>query len=614
MDRAIAARALPLRRLPRPRLDGMAVATGVSLVALVYLLVIPLVFQVITAFRGASLPFFVPSARWTLANFETIYSSGALLDTVWVTFQFLGGSLLVAGVVGALLAWLVARTDLPGRNLIYALVLVPLIVPTIIRSQAWLLMLAPDSGMLNQLLRALTFSSSTTGPVNPFGFPVFTFVQGLQGVTLFFILLVPVLENMDAALEEAARMSGASTLQTLRRITGPLLLPGALAAVLLTFILTLGSFEVPLVFGQGEGKSIFSLRIWNSLRAAHGGTPQYGEAAAYAVNFLVLTYGLFYLYSRLTSQSGKYAVVTGKGFRPVRLALGRWLTPALIFVGAYVALAAVLPLLALLWSSVTPYNTLFSVANLREQASLGAFEAAVRERQFWLALVNTVFVALASATIAVFIAAVTAWLVVRGPRNLATTALDLLATSSVAIPATAAALAFFVFYLLINRWVPLYGTIWLLVLAYAYRLSVSYRACVVGVIQINRELEEAAAVCGASRWTTFCRILLPLLRPMLAAVWIPLFLLGAQEFTLPAFLANPETRTLPVLIYTRFDQTAYQLFNPPVGAAMAVIYTALMFGATYALRGILTRRTAGGAAPGTPGGDGSALSGPWERA
>ena len=179
------------------------------------------------------------------------------------------------------------------------------------------------------------------------------------------------------------------------------------------------------------------------------------------------------------------------------------------------------------------------------------------------------------------LAVIAAWVVARGRTGWGTRILDMLASSSVAIPTVIVGFSTFLFYLVLNKTVPLIGTIWVLILAYAYRISVSYRVNHAAVLQIDPSLEESAATSGASRLSTFRRVVIPLLLPAMAAVWIQLFILGAHEFTLPAFLATPDTRPLAWYLFSRINPGAAQLYDPSQGAAMAVLFTLFMFGFAF---------------------------------
>ena len=180
-----------------------------------------------------------------------------------------------------------------------------------------------------------------------------------------------------------------------------------------------------------------------------------------------------------------------------------------------------------------------------------------------------------SATIAVGLAMAAGWIVVRGKRSIFTGAIDLFTSSSVAIPASVAALALFMFYLQVGKLIPLFGTVWILVLGYAFRTSVAYRISYAGVLQISRELEEASATSGGTPISTLRRIVWPLLRPHVAAAWLLLFLLGTHEFTIALILSTGNSATLPVVLFNRMV-AGRSPGGPVEAAAMAVLYTLAM--------------------------------------
>ncbi|MEE8493890.1 MAG: iron ABC transporter permease [Nitrospirales bacterium] len=591
----IAASGRPWVRRLKPRMNGMTLITGSAVVLLLYLLIVPLAVQIFSAFRGpaTSLPF-ESTASFTLSNIKDAYTSGGMKATIIDTSYFVGGSVLVSLVIGFALAWLIERTDLPYRRMFFVLILMPAIMPGLVRAQAWLIMLAPKTGIFNQSIRWIVpdwlIDFGGAGPINPFSFPGMILVQGLGGATFFFLLLSAVLRNMDGGLEEASATSGASPLQTLRRVTAPILLPGILAVVMLNVIITVGQFEVPLLFGIGAGANIFSLRIWLPICCGSFGLPEYGVAAAYALNFLAITYLLFILYSRLTRQANKFATVTGKGYRPTRLRLGRLKYVAYAGLFGYLTITFVIPLIVLLWASLFPFYFPMTWDNLANRASLDSYRVVLNDAQFWGGLWRTFVVASLSATIAVGLSMIIAWAVVRGGRGIVNRILDLFASSSVAIPATVAAFAFFMFYIVVGKWIPIYGTIWILVLAYSFRISVAYRNSYAGILQINRELEEASATSGASQLATFRRILLPLLLPHAMAAWLLLFLLGSHEFTIAVFLADADSNTLPVVLYNRLSSSGGGADSPPQAAAMGVMFTILVAALAFFVRWFVSRR------------------------
>ncbi|GAA2037717.1 iron ABC transporter permease [Agromyces tropicus] len=568
----------------------MRIATIIAGAVIFLLLAIPLVVQVITAFRGPFLPFGVSTARWSAENFVTLWS---LREDFWAvlgsTAAFVGGSTVLSLLMAFGLAWVTVRTDAPLRRVISVLVVVPFIIPPIVKAQAYLLMLSPESGVLNQVLRLLPGDLV----IDPYSFSTMIVIQALTNVTFPYLMIVPILTSMDGSLEESARVSGASWPQTLRRVTLPMLWPGLLGVAVLTFILGLGSLEIPLLFGQESGKSIFALKLWTLISAGAGELPQYGLAAAWGCVFLVITTIAFVVYLRATRNAERRASISGKGFRPTVMRLGAWKLPVMLVILVFVLLTAVLPLFALLWSAITPYPIAFSFEALAAQTQFGAFGAVLGDPEFWASLGRTLVIAGGSATIACVAATVLAYGIARSRRTGWTRAVDLFASSSVAIPAVIAGFAMFLTFMVINPVIPLAGTIAALVIAYSFRVSIAYRAGYSATLQIRMELEEAALVSGASAFEGFRRIVAPLLAPTVFAVWIQMFILGTNEFTLPAFLATPESRPLSVYMYAMISPRSAQLYAPDQGAAMALIFTLLVFAIGYGLQWLVSLRAIG---------------------
>jgi iron(III) transport system permease protein len=572
------------------------VVTVLAVLAMLYLLVVPLVVQIITAVRGPFLPFGVPSARWGLSNFATLYgATGDVAATFVDTAEYVLGATAISMLLGWMLAWLVVRTTLPLRRVITVLVVAPFVIPPIVQSEAFLLMLAPRSGIMNQLLRLLPWWSGATGPINPYSFGTLIVVQGFASVTFPFMFLMPVLMNMDGTLEEAGRTSGASSWQVFRRVTVPALWPATLGIGILQVILLMGSLEIPLLFGQESGGNILSLKMYDLLTNTNNQFPQYGLAAAYGLNFLVVTGLIFQLYRYTIRHAARRATLTGKGIRAVRYRLGRWRAPALVGIALFLVPTIVLPLLALIWSSLTPFPLRFSTANFDKHASLDAYRAVLKDPLFWSALQRTFFIAVLAATISVCIATIGAFVVARSRTSAATRLLDLLASSSIAIPSAIGGFAALLLYMVTNKHLHLNGTVWVLVLVYSYRIAVSYRTIYGAIFQVGGELEEAAASSGASRLQTLRRVVLPLILPTVAMGWVGSFLLNAQEFTLPVFLSTPQTEPVSVYMYSRLYPGSGADYAPSQGAAMALIFAVLVVVVGIGLRAAAGWWSRGGA-------------------
>ena len=550
-------------------LDRLVLAGAV--LALLYLISAPLLMTVFAAFRGPVdfLPF-EPGAQFTFDNIREVYSSGIFLDTLIDTAWFVGGATALAFVVSFVLAFLVERTNLPCRNLVFMLLTLPIMLPPLITGLSWIFLLGKSRGLLNVLLRGL-LGVEGTGPFDVFTWYGMILAQGLAVVPFMFLLLSGAMRRMDPSLEEASLVAGCGWWRTITRVTLPVLRPALLSVLLLTAIITLEAFDIPLLLGLGAGARVLATSVYYPLYPQIG-LPRYGEVAAIALTFLVLTYILAALYARATREQARYATVTGKGFRPRQIDLGRWRYVALGSIGLYLVVQVVLPTFVLLWSSLLDGYRPPTDWALLQDLSLKSFARVLGDRRFLPALRTTVVVAALSATVVAVLAAILAWMVVRsqvpGKRLL-----DLLASTSIAIPSVIAGVSFLIFYLAMPgiRSLGLYGTVWVLVLALSYRTAVGYRITSAGVSQIKHELEEAAAVCGATWLTTFRRVVLPLLLPTTLAVWLLIFIVNFREFTIALLLGSVDNQMLGPLLWRYVSSS-----EMGQASALAVIMAAIL--------------------------------------
>jgi iron(III) transport system permease protein len=494
---------------------------------------IPLSVTVIGSLRGPAevLPFNA-EAYWSLGNYQKVLSDPALLRSLADTAIYAMGSVAIAAVFGAGLGWLVGRTNLPFRHAIFVVMLFPLLLPPVLVVIAWILLLHGPFLQLNELVRSVVPGFPILQPYSMAGM---IFVQGLSYTGLAFLLTVSAVLNQDPSLEEASAMSGAGPVTTTLRITLPLLRPAILSMVILITIFTIEGYEVPLLLGISSDVSVLSREVY--LRLNRGDeVPLWGELMTFAVFYLAIVYLCFIAYARLTWRAQRFATVGGKGFRPRTIDLGVWRWIMLLPVGFVVGIVIVFPTLILVWTSFHGTYVPFDAEGIRS-LTLGSYEGLFNERMLWPAIWKTLLVAGGSATIVASIGALTAWTVVRSRSRLRVVA-DLLASSSLGVPSVLAGVAFLIAYLSVPN--PLYGTVWLLILAFSYRLALSYRLQRATVIQLGRELEEASLVSGASPLQTFGRIILPLLAPSALIVWLLIFVAGAREFTIPLTLGEKE--------------------------------------------------------------------------
>ena len=520
---------------------------AIAIAAIAYLALVPLAFLLWQSFftpHSAS-----KAAEFTLENYRTAYGS---LETVYLlvnSLQYATGSALFAFLVGTLLAWMNERTNTPFKTLFFALSLIPLIIPGVLFTVAWIFLGSPKIGILNMLLQRLFATDFVF--FNVYSMWGMIWVDGLHYSPMAFLLMTAAFRSMEPALEESAMMCGANVPQTLWRITLKLAWPAIFATLLILFVRALESFEVPTLLGLPVGIHVFTSSIY---QAIHKYPSQVGLACAYGVTLLVITTAGIYLQSRLTGHSGRYATITGKGFRPRVIDLGRWrfLTAAIFIV--YFLLIVALPFLVLLWSSLQKFYAPPSFAAL-QQLTLDPYRFILAYPPLLPAVMNTLLVAVSCATVIMLITSVICWITVR-TRLRGRWLLDMLASVPLVFPGIVLGLALLIFYL--NFKIGVYGTLTILFLAYLTRfLPYGMRYNTTSMLQIHKELEESAMMSGATWSSTFVRILLPLLKPGLIAGWIYIVIVSTRELSTSILLYSPGTEVVSVVIWELWENGQY---------------------------------------------------------
>ncbi len=543
----------PVWSLPRWRAD--VVVVGVTALVLVYLTLVPLAMLVLgSVSAGASALDF----NFTLRNLERVLTDTASLELLGTSLAYAGGSAIFAFAVGTAMAWVVERSDVPARNLWYGVALVPLIVPGIVHTLAWLFLLSPEIGWLNAPLRSL-FGVT----LSIYSIPGMIWVEGLHTAPLAFVLMSAAFRAMDPSLEEAAATSRATPWQTLRRVTLPVLLPSSASVLLIVFVRTLEGFEVPAIVGLPGRIFVYTSRIYTSL---HQYPPNFGLMAAYALVLLAISVVALLLHRQATLRSERFATVTGKAYRPRRVALGRFRFVAGFGMALYGILAIALPFAVLAYASLLRVYTVPSLQNLRE-LTLANYAYVLSDELTRTAMANSLMLGLMSATLVVAVTAIIAWVTVR-TRVPGRGLLDFLAFVPIAIPGIVLASSMLWVYFTLP--IPIYGTIWILVVAYVTRyLPYGVRTLTAGLMQIHRELEEAAAAAGGRWWPTFRRVTLPLLRPALLAAWIYVFVVSLRELSSSVLLANSAANiVLAVRIFDMRDSGQFTAIS-----ALSVLLT-----------------------------------------
>ncbi|MDB5748235.1 MAG: sugB 2 [Massilia sp.] len=529
------------------RFDVKWLVIGICVLGVSYLALMPLFFLVWQSFFTPQTA--TEAATFTFDNYLSAYTSVETLRLLGNSVTFAAGTSVLAFVAGTGLAWMNERTNTPFKSLFFALSIIPLIIPGILFTVAWILLGSPKIGIINLLIQ--NWFNTDYVLFNVYSMWGMIWVEGLHYSPMAFLIMTAAFRSMDPSLEESAMMSGASIRQIAWRITLKLTWPAIFATFLILFIRAIESFEVPALLGLPVGIQVFTSSIY---QAIHQYPSKVGLASSYAVTLLLITTVGIYFQSKLSSQGSKYSTVTGKGFRPRTMDLGKWryLTAAIFIV--YFALIVVLPFLVLLWSSLQKFYAVPSmqaVQNLTLDAYRFMLDYPTLASSAW----NSLVLALGSATIIMLVTSVICWIVVK-TKMPGRWLLDNLASLPMVFPGLVLGLAIMVFYL--NFDIGVYGTMWILFIAYVTRfLPYGLRYNTTSMLQIHKELEESAAMSGASWGTTFRRIVLPLLKPGLMAGWIYIVIVSIRELSSSILLYSPGTEVIAILIWELWENGQY---------------------------------------------------------
>jgi iron(III) transport system permease protein len=494
-----------------------------------------------------------PRLGYTLAHYVDVFTDRFTYRVLGNTCVFLLVTLIVAFALALPIAWLVERTDFPGKPVVFWLMTVALLIPGFAVALGWLFLLHPRIGLVNRALTGLLgldeapFNISTI-----FGMGL---VEGLSLTPITFIMISVALRSMDPALEEAAAMSGAKPWQAVWRVTLRVLWPALLAAAIYVSAICFAAFDVPATLGLTNRIFTFSTYVFRELTPTEG-APEYGGVATLSVIMLAIALLMSWSYRAVQRQAPRYAVVTGKAYRPRITPLGRARTPAIVLVGAFFLVSQALPLAMLAWASVLPFLQVPSAVAFASM-SLGNFRS-IPSELLWRIIGNTAILMIAVPTVTMIASLAISWVVLRSKARGAAL-FDFLAFLPVTVPpivfsVAALLLALFV----LGPAVPLYGTIWLLVIVYVIaRLSYGTRMTNSALIQIHRELDEAAQMSGAGTAGVLRAILLPLLAPTIVYAWIWIALLSYRELSLPVVLATGGNLPFSMLVWSYVQSSSY---------------------------------------------------------
>ena len=545
----------------------MFFALAGSIALICYLALTPLVMLVYYSVTDAS-----PGAwgNFTLDHYAKAYLDPDFLPLLWNTLKFALASSLLAFSLGTFLAWLCERTNSPFRTLIGIFVVILFIIPGILETVAWILLLSPKIGMLNLALRHFMGSAAVVLDIYSFGGMVWAEAMGLY--PLVFLLMSAAFRSQDVLMEEASLTCGAGTLTTLCRITLRLVTPAMMSVFLIVLVRAVEAFEVPALIGVRAGVFVLTTKIYSALQRLR---PFYGVAGAYAMVLLALSSLGLYFYYRATRAAERFATITGKGYRPTRIDLGGW---KYLFgcLGLFLTgCTTLLPVINPIWSSLTPYMAppsaeLLSQLSFKSYHQLYQFPFAARA--FW----NSVALSFGSATAVMLVTSCAAWITVKSklPGRFL---IDTLAFLPIAIPGIVLGVSLLVLYLTLP--IPIYGTLWILLAAYITKyLPYGIRSASASMIQISNELEEASVVSGAGWAQTFWRVILPLLMPGFLAGWVYIAVVSLRELSTSILLYNQETIVLSILVFDLWEAGLYNSVAA-LGVLMVGFLTVVTWGA-----------------------------------
>ncbi len=501
--------------------------------ALSLLIVLPLSWLVYYSVRD-------PAGGFTIRNFVELATDPTFLDPLVTTVILALSSAAICCAVAAPLAWLVARTDMPLRRTVRALVTASFVTPPFLGAIAWELLAAPNSGLLNQLFRALTGAEPDDYLFNIYTLPGVIFVISCYTFPYVFVLVANTLDRMPGDLEDASSILGGSTWTTARRVTVPLAMPALLAGALIAFLQAMTLFGSPAILALPAGFHTMTTKIWSLFQYP----PKLELAAAASLPLMALTVALLRAEAIILGRRG-YSVVGGRHGDPRRLALGRW---------KWAALAAAL--LVLLNPVFLPYAALVNAAFSRVPSEFVSFENVTLHNIAFVffelsstgvAARNTLILCTSAATIGTVMAVVIAYITSRKVIGWHKT-LGFLATAPVAVPGIVLGVGLFLAYT--RPPFVLYGTLWILLIAFiTIALPAAYQQLQSALRVVSPDLEEASRILGATRLGTLSRITAPLLRTSLIATWCFIFIGVIRELSAAIMLFTSDTKVISVLIF-----------------------------------------------------------------
>lgn len=539
---------------------------AVTVVLVCFLILYPLIILLLGSFKIEE---WGKPPVYSLYNYIQAFSDPRLLEGLKNTLIVSVGTTVLASFFGVTLAWISARTNTPCRHAFEPLNLIPFFVSPFVGAISWRYLASPRIGLLNIFLMN-TFNLSE-GPLNIYSLAGIIWVMALFYTPYMYLFTIGSLKKMDPSLEESARICGSGVVQTTCRVILPLAAPGILSGVLITFVTSAGMFGVPVALGAPVQIHVLATQIYEVLQYP----ANYNLAAALGSLILLIAI-IGVAVQRKILLPREFTTVTGKGFRPRIMDLGKGRYATLAFNMGFIFIAVVLPLIALMLVSFSKYWVgEFHFSNLTLQNFYYVLFTYPLTR---VAIKNSLFLAVSGATLAVLFCTVIAYVLHR-TRTRGRRELEFITTLPIGVPGLVLAMGFLLAYIK----TPLYGTIWLMMIAYVTRFSpYALRTISAVLLSLEPELDESSRMCGGSWVTTMKNVTLPLLKPGIAAAWFMLFIVFIRELNTSILLWSHGNEVMSIALFIILEQKL-----PGFTAAFALIQTAMIFVLIVILRRVV---------------------------
>jgi iron(III) transport system permease protein len=531
MDRPVTLGAAPVWRLQLP-----ALPMAISLAVVGFLVLTPLCLMILNSFQTAR-----PGEAivWGFEGWIKAFTTPGIVSAMTNTFSLAITRQAIALLIGAFFAWLIARTDIPMKGFLEFLFWLSFFLPALPETMGWILLLDPKYGLLNQALMGIGLVSQPLFNIYSFWGIVWAHLGGSVSVKV--MLLAPAFRNLDAALEESSRISGASGWHTFFHIVIPVLAPAILVTTILGLIRSLEAFEIELLLGTPIGLQVYSTKIHELVTWE---PPQFAPAMALSTLFLGLLLFMVALQRRYIAKR-VYTTVTGRGFSMRRTPLGQWRYPAFALVLTFALFITVIPTALLLMGT---FMKLFGFFNIADPWTLENWRATLSDPVLFRSIGNTLAVGLGSGVIGVFFYAFIAYLIVK-TRYHGRWLLDFLSWLPWSIPGILLGMALLWTFLQTKIFLPIYGTVYLLMIAMVIKSMPFGTQMIKSVLlQLGHDLEEASKVCGGTWFDTFRRVVMPLIMPALVTVGLVGFISAARDISTVVLLGSGKSRTLSLLM------------------------------------------------------------------